>query len=201
MKIKNLKNFLFLATVIFCLSATYQNAFAQNYSDQNILIQAEQISGDKFIVVTRTIAGSIIYSTKQPSKDFLQAIDKGLTDLFAVARKNGYKTKLNYSDYTIFIAQPDRQTDADGNYSPGFAIPVKQYAGSIYDKGGFMYVAGMVINNNPCAFLITDYTKELNRVSDVVRYEGEHLILFHNDRKRYNETADHSKGGGHPILN
>ena len=200
MKIKNLKNILLLATVIFCLTLTYSDVWAQKYADQSVIIQAEQISGDKFTVVTKTTAHAIVYSNKQPSKESLQAIDKGLTDLFAVARKNGYKTKLNYADYTIFIAQPDRQTDADGNYSPGFAIPVKQYVGSIYDKGGFMYVAGLVINNNPCAFLITDYPKELNRVSDVVRYEGEHLILFHNDRKRYNETADHSKGGGHPIL-
>ena len=200
MKMRNLIKCLFLAATIFCVTNIELNALAQNYSNQNVLRQAEQISGDKFTVVTKTTAHAIVYSNKQPSKKFLQAIDKGLMDLFAVARKNGYKTKLHYADYTIFIAQPDRQTNADGDYSPGFVIPVKQYAGSSYDKGGFMYVAGMVISNNPCAFLITDYTKELNRVSDVVRYEGEHLVLFHNDRQRYNETADHSKSGGHPIL-
>ncbi|MBK8150871.1 MAG: hypothetical protein IPK58_22375 [Acidobacteria bacterium] len=52
----------------------------------------------------------------------------------------------------------------------------------------------------PCAFMIGEHTKDFNRVSDVVRYEGEHIVLFHNDRKRYQETADHSKGGSHPIL-
>jgi hypothetical protein len=176
------------------------NVFAQNYPDQNLLTQAEQISGDTFTVQKKTSKGVKVYSTKKPGKEFLKAVDKGLTELFAVARKNGYSAKLNYSEYTIFIANPDRQTDAEGNYSPGFAIPVRQYAGSIYDKGGYMYVAGMVISNSPCAFLITDYTKELNRVSEVVHYEGEHLVLFHNDRNRYNNTADHSKGGGHPIL-
>jgi len=25
-------------------------------------------------------------------------------------------------------------------------------------------------------------------------------VLYFNDRKRFNETLDHSKGGGHPIL-
>jgi hypothetical protein len=58
----------------------------------------------------------------------------------------------------------------------------------------------MVISNNPCAFLIGEHTKELSRVSNVVRYEGEHLVLFHNDRQRYLATMDHSRGGGHPIL-
>ena len=33
-----------------------------------------------------------------------------------------------------------------------------------------------------------------------VRFEGEHIVLYQNDRRRYQETADHSRGGGHPIL-
>jgi hypothetical protein len=41
----------------------------------------------------------------------------------------------------------------------------------------------------------------LQRITDVVRYEGEHIVLYHNDRRKYRQTADHSKGGGHPILN
>ena len=49
-------------------------------------------------------------------------------------------------------------------------------------------------------FVIAEHTRDLNRVSDVVRYEGEHLVLYHNDRRRYSQTADHSQGGGHPIL-
>jgi hypothetical protein len=36
--------------------------------------------------------------------------------------------------------------------------------------------------------------------STLVRYEGEHLVLYYNDRALYEKTADHSKGGGHPIL-
>jgi len=52
----------------------------------------------------------------------LAAIDKGLTDLFAVARKNRYKKRLSYSDYTVYIAKADRQKNADGNYSPDIAV-------------------------------------------------------------------------------
>jgi hypothetical protein len=58
----------------------------------------------------------------------------------------------------------------------------------------------MVLAFNPCAFVIGEHTKNFQRVSEVVRYEGEHLVLYHNNRRFYNETFDHSKGGGHPIL-
>ena len=130
----------------------------------------------------------------------LSAIDKGLADLFAVAQKNKYQKRLNYSDYTIFIAKADRTINSDRNYSPDIAVGASQYAGSVYDQGGFVYAAGMVLAFTPCAFVIAEHTKDFGRVSDVVRYEGEHLVLYHNDRRLYSQTADHSKGGGHPIL-
>jgi hypothetical protein len=50
------------------------------------------------------------------------------------------------------------------------------------------------------SFVIAEHTRNFERISNVVRYEGEHLVLYHNDRRRYSETADHSRGGGHPIL-
>lgn len=173
---------------------------AQNPADRNVLNYAQRVSGDRFTVYATTPKGARIYAVKTPTAPMLREIDKGLSDLFAIARKNGYNTKLNYSDYVVFIALPDRLKDIEGKYSPDFAIPVKQYAGSVYDKGGYMYAAGMVMSYNPCAFMIAEHEQSLNRVSEVVRYEGEHIILYHNDRKRYNDTADHSKGGGHPIL-
>ena len=46
----------------------------------------------------------------------------------------------------------------------------------------------------------TEHTSDFERVSNVVRYEGEHLVLYHNDRARFAATADHSHGGSHPIL-
>jgi hypothetical protein len=173
---------------------------AQNAADSTVLAEAERYSKDKFNFVAKSSKGARVYGVKKPSAQMLTAIDTGLTDLFAVARKNGYSRRLNYSDYVIFIASPDRLKNYDGNYSPDVAIGAAQYAGSIYDKGGYIYVAGMVLGYNPCAFLIGEHTKEFNRAADVVRYEGEHIVLYHNDRRRYNETMDHSKGGSHPIL-
>lgn len=162
--------------------------------------EAQRVTGDSFPITARTSKGASIYAVSQPSIAMMQAIDQGLTDLFVVARKNGYNKHLNYSDYTIFIAKADRTKNAAGEYSPDIAVGAAQYAGTQYDQGGYIYAAGMVIYFNPSAFVIAEHTKNLNRVSDVVRYEGEHLVLYFNDRKRYEATADHSKGGGHPIL-
>lgn len=172
-----------------------------NAQNRTVLAEAERISGDKFTKVTRTPMGATVYALKQPSAKTLTAIDNGLTDLFYLSRKNNYRKRLNYSDYTIYIAKADRTKNIDGNYSPDIAVDAAQYAGSIYDKGGYVYASGMIVALNPCAFLIAEHTKEYERISEVVRYEGEHLVLYHNDRQRYTETADHSKGGGHPILN
>ena len=194
---KKFSNFMQIAIFIVMFFASIQAADAQN---RKVLAEAQRISGDKFSFSAKTSKGAAVYGVNKPSATVLAAIDKGLADLFAVARKNGYNKRLNYSDYSIFIARPDRTKNTDGNYSPDIAVSAAQYAGSVYDRGGFIYAAGMVISNDPCAFLIAEHTKEFAGVSEIVRYEGEHLVLYHNDRNRYNATADHSKGGGHPIL-
>lgn len=172
-------------------------AFSQS---QRVLAQAEKVSGDKFTVSTRTPKGAAVFGTKKPSAEALRAIDRGLADLFTVARKNNYTRRLSYSDHTIYIARADRQNDGNGKYSPAIAIGSAQYAGTVFDKGGYIYVAGMVLSNEPCAFLVPEHTRNFAALSDYVRYEGEHLVLYHNDRRRYSATADHSKGGSHPIL-
>src|SRR5215203_627090 len=197
LKMKNLLQVLVVFTFIF--SAVFF-VRAQSGAERAALAEAEKYSNDKFNFTVSSPKGARVYGVKKPSAQMLAAIDKGLTDLFAVARKNNYNRRLNYSDYVIFIGSPDRLKNYEGNYSPDIAIGVAQYAGTIVDKGGYMYVAGMVLGYNPCAFLIGEHTKDFNRASDVVRYEGEHLVLFHNDRRRYSETMDHSEGGAHPIL-
>jgi hypothetical protein len=188
-----------ITIILFILLLTI-GVSAQNSVSLSLIQRAEKISGDQFSFTAKTKKGAIIYGVKKPNKAMLQAIDKGLNDLFKIAKKHKYNQRLKHSDYLIFIAKPDRLTDSDGNYIPNFAIPLGQYAGTDYDKGGFMYAAGLVLSNEPCAFMIAENEKKLEQVSEVVRFEGEHLILYHNDRQRYNETADHSKGGGHPIL-
>lgn len=183
-----------LSAVLFLFSAT---AFAQNRA---VLNQAQRVTGDRFTVAVTTPKGAQVYAVRRPNAQMLNAIDQGLANLFAAARRNNYRQRLNYSDYTIFIARADRTQDSNRQYSPDIAVGAAQYAGTDYDQGGYIYAAGMVIAYNPNAFVIAEHTRNYARVSEVVRYEGEHLVLYHNDRRRYNQTADHSGGGGHPIL-
>lgn len=185
---------LFFIVFVFGLS---QQLFAQN---RTVLNQAQRITGDIFRIAATTPRGAQVYAVNRPNARTLAAIDDGLNDLFALARKNNYQRRLNYSDYTIYIARPDRTQDGNRQYSPDIAVGAAQYAGTVYDKGGYIYAAGMVISNEPCSFVIAEHAKNFERVAEVVRYEGEHLVLYHNDRRRYNQTADHNLGVEHPIL-
>ena len=185
---------LLLSTVIF---SGHQSASAQN---PRLFAEAERITGDRFPFATRSPRGTLIYSVRQPSRSMLTAIDQGLDDLFGVARRNGYRRGLSHSSYTIFVANPDRAKDGSGRYSPDIAVGAAQYSGTDYDQGGYIFAAGMIIARSPMAFVIAEHTSNFERVSELVRYEGEHLVLYQNDRRRYEQTKDHSQGGGHPIL-
>ncbi len=74
------------------------------------------------------------------------------------------------------------------------------YAGSVYDQGGHIYAAGMVSTYSPPTLVVAEHERDWQRMANVVRYEGEHLILYHNDRARFQQTANHARGGAHPIL-
>lgn len=176
------------------------NVEAQSRQERQLIARAESISGDRFRVQTSTPRGVRVYALEKPRAETLGAIDEGLTGLFAIARRQGYRARLDYSSYTVFIARADRLKDSAGGYSPDIAVPAGQYAGGGYDQGGYIYAAGMVLAFNPSAFLIAEHERNVQRISEIVRYEGEHLILYHNDRALYQRTADHSQGGGHPIL-
>src|SRR5262249_878305 len=136
--------------------ALFIQASSVNSQSGSLVAQAERISGDRFTVAATTPRGATVYAVNRPSAEMLRAIDTGFTELFAVARKNGYGRYLNCSNYTVFIARPDRLKDSAGQYSPDIAVGAAQYAGSIYDKGGYIYAAGMVTSFNPGAFLIAE---------------------------------------------
>jgi hypothetical protein len=169
-------------------------------ADPRLVAMAERYSGDRFEFESQTPRGARVYSVSRPRAEALRAIDSGLTQLFEIARRHGYRQGLSYADYTIFIGRADRQRDSAGAYSPDIAVGAAQYAGSVYDKGGYVYAAGMVLSMEPAAFLIAEHESNFERIANVARYEGEHIILYHNDRALYSRTYDHSRGGGHPIL-
>jgi len=195
-----------LAALALCAAALTQapttNVSAQRGGgvDRRLVAVAERYSGDRFAYETATPQGARVVSVRRPSGEELRAIDRGLSDLFAVARRRGYRSMLNHQAYTIFIGRADRVRNGDGAYSPDIALGAAQYRGSVYDQGGYVYAAGMVLSNSPAAFIVAEHDRDFNRIADVTRYEGEHIVLFHNDRRLYAQTMDHSRGGGHPIL-
>lgn len=198
-KSTNIRRVLALTLIVISLSA-YAAAQSQRSTNPALVSRAEQVTGDRFAFVTRTPRGVTVLARTMPRAELLNAIDSGFADLFAVAQRHGYRNRLRFDDYTVFIGRADRLKDSKGQYSPDIAVPAQQYAGSVYDQGGFIYAAGMVLAFNPCAFVIAEHDRDFGRVSNVVRFEGEHLILYYNDRALYERTADHSRGGGHPIL-
>ena len=172
----------------------------QRGADPRLIALAQQYSGDRFEFVSQTPRGVRVYSVSRPRSEALRAIDSGLSELFAIAARRGYRQGLNYSDYTVFIGRADRNRDSAGAYSPDIALGAAQYRGSVYDKGGYVFAAGMVLSMEPGAFLIAEHDRDFGRIANIARYEGEHIILYHNDRRLYQQTYDHSRGGGHPIL-
>jgi hypothetical protein len=168
--------------------------------DRGAIARAESYTRDRFSYFTETPRGARVAAVNRPRPEALRAIDEGLTDLFAVARRNGYRARLNYADYIVFIARADRTRDSTGAYSPDMSFDAGYYAGSVYDRGGSIYAAGMVSSYSPAALVVAEHERDFGRMANVVRYEGEHLVLYHNDRRRFQETADHTRGGAHPIL-
>ncbi|MGI9105400.1 MAG: hypothetical protein ACR2G4_04035 [Pyrinomonadaceae bacterium] len=168
--------------------------------DRRVVARAESYTGDRFSFFTVTPRGARVASVRRPRAEALRAIDEGLGELFTVARRHNYRARLNYGDYLVFIARADRTRDGAGAYSPDMAFDATYYAGSVYDRGGYIYAAGMVSSYSPAALVVAEHERDWQRMADVVRFEGEHLILYHNDRTRFQETADHTRGGAHPIL-
>lgn len=196
----------FITIAFFAVLASATAITAQPYArrsstvSQGLVARAQQVTGDRFSVATTTPRGVNVVARVMPRPEVLRAIDNGFAELFAIAARHGYRSRLNFRDYTVFIGRADRTRNSAGQYSPDIAVGANQYAGSIYDQGGYVFAAGMVLAFNPSAFVIAEHERDWRRISDVVRYEGEHLILYHNDRQLYARTADHSRGGGHPIL-
>lgn len=186
----------FISSVVVVGAIVFGTLYSVHAQSRASHAKAQQVTGDRFSYVAKTPRGATIYAVNRPSRAMLNAIDRGLGDLFVAARRSGYNRGLSYGNYTIYIARNDNR----GSGGPAIAVGSAQYSGTSYDRGGYIYAAGMVISNSPPAFVIAEHDGDYGRVSNVVRYEGEHLVLYHNDRRRYSQTADHSRGGGHPIL-
>src|SRR5687768_16214325 len=122
-----------------------------------LVARAQQVTGDRFTVATTTPRGVTVVARVTPRREVLRAIDSGFADLFAAAARHGYRSRLNFRDYTVFIGRADRTRDSSGQYSPDIAVNAGQFAGSVYDQGGYVFAAGMVLANTPSAFVIAEH--------------------------------------------
>src|SRR5919106_7016858 len=92
--------FLVLALVCNLLAPGASVLHAQGSVDQRLVARARQITGDDFQILTRTPRGARVFARTTPHAETLRAIDGGLVELFAIARRHGYAARLDYSSYT-----------------------------------------------------------------------------------------------------
>jgi len=135
----------------------------------------------------------------------LEAIDDEFRAVQALIAPRGWS--INPSEYTVHVFPSARDYDANNVYSPCFKLHIG--AGSWYDEsdydqekgkaGGWIYAAEWVVDLQAKRFVITqNHSEEYTRAC--IHNGLDHIILFHNDIDWYGRTADHSNGGGHPIL-
>lgn len=128
------------------------------------------------------------------------AIEDGLVRAFRKAECAGYTLGLNPEGYTIIFLKGVR--DARGN--PAFSIPAGDYRGTEWDQGnGTMLAAGQVITFDPghASIAIPAHRPaDYDNLARIIEYEAEHVILWHNDRAKYELTKFHAPGTGHPLI-
>src|SRR5687767_13620556 len=99
--------FAFAGLIVFgalsAASAFGVNAGAQRGNEARLIRRAQDITGDRFTFSMATPRGVRVYSYIQPPAEMLRAIDDGLTELFAVAKRHNYGANLRYTDYSVFI--------------------------------------------------------------------------------------------------
>lgn len=135
------------------------------------------------------------------------AIDDGLTALFERARCHisEYDGKpvsraMKHAEYIVAIL---KSTDLDSNGDPAIRIPAAQYAGTIYDKGGYVLIAGqMLAQGEPYGnvMAIPDHQTNFERMRDVVGFEAEHIVAALNLPTLYWANETHTQSSGHPFI-
>lgn len=130
------------------------------------------------------------------------AIEAGLEQCFAKARRVGYDRPLNLSDYKVAII-------ADSIRSPeaqiwSYKLPAGPYTGTEWDLGGYILAAGqMLAAGEPFGNIIAipdHHGTDLEQLEQIVMYECEHIILAHCDGDKFEATKIHGQGQGHPLF-
>ncbi|MEO8647762.1 MAG: hypothetical protein ABI539_01210 [Acidobacteriota bacterium] len=154
-----------------------------------------------------TPKGAVIASAERIDPTLAALADAGLDDLFriAAAPPNNYDVSdIPHSRFRIWLFPRSSKCIESAFLVDGTGSP---YEGSEYDKDPsptrcLLCAAGMTMMQgidaaNP-GMIVTDDPAMMRRI---VRYEGEHSILFYRDSERYTATMYHiGPNSGHPIL-
>lgn len=143
-------------------------------------------------------AGRVEYSG--PPELEARAIQQ-VSDLKAFAKSRYSFTKYP-SVINIRVVPRSPECDDISFLLPPQAVPYgTNYDGSSYDRDGATngYVSLCAAGRFYEFESRIEVTAEGLRTAQVVYYEMEHLVLYWNDRQRYEATKIHA-AGGHPIL-
>ncbi len=150
----------------------------------------------------KTPEGASVFAQGAINVELLPLIDAGLNRLnqIASAAPNNYTNLAPPSAYNVYLYPRSPRCE-----NPAFLIESQsspEYDNSEWDKDPTpgkvtICVAGLVVGTNDYSMLVVD---DVSIMSQIVRYEGEHLELFHVDRERYEATKFHTATNYHPIL-
>lgn len=150
------------------------------------------------------------------SPAILEAIDTGLARTFAKS-KCRYGRSLSFGNYQFTIIRGELY-----NGNPVYRLPCGQYCGGEYDKGGYIFAAGQVIEFVPFDsgrrnnVVIPEQFAAVVNAETISEYEAEHVELAHWDAdlapadtielaplsgSLFDSTKTHGNGSGHPIWN
>ena len=152
-----------------------------------------------FAIKTKTRDGCELWLEDGVAHPDVQAIHRGMEYTFAKARCKGYTQALNISDYIVAIVKSVLSPSG----VPCYKIPAGVYAGTEWDMGVYILVAGQMLTvGQPYGniIVIPDHKGQMaESLETVVGYEVEHIVLCWNDGDEYERTKVHI-GSGHPII-
>lgn len=146
----------------------------------------------------QTPKGASVGGYTMPEGVILQRADEGLTELFRLSRQYDYTYGLYYGFWQVWLFETSTKCIAPGftvraDGSPWDNLPPP----NDFDKDPrpgkvLLCVAGMTVGDS--AMLVANHESHM---ANIVRFEGEHLVLLHNDRPKYEATAGvHA----HPLI-
>jgi len=132
----------------------------------------------------------------------LEAYERGMADCFRRAGCLGYTRQISHSDYIVAIL---KSIENDSQGMPAYRLPAGQYAGTEYDKGGYILVAGQLVflgtpHGNVIAIPDHELEGQMEHGAAVAGYEVEHVLHGWNNAERFEETKTHGAGNGHPTI-